>query len=43
MDDVEMVEAVTQPVDYVLSRVLTGHKGEVKSVASTSQGMMRAE
>ncbi|KAF8361888.1 ufd-3, partial [Pristionchus pacificus] len=40
MDDVEMVEAVTQPVDYVLSRVLTGHKGEVKSVASTSQGMI---
>ncbi|GMT14457.1 hypothetical protein PFISCL1PPCAC_5754, partial [Pristionchus fissidentatus] len=40
MDDVEMTEAATQPHDYVLSRVLMGHKGEVKSVASTSQGMI---
>ncbi|GMS84207.1 hypothetical protein PENTCL1PPCAC_6382, partial [Pristionchus entomophagus] len=40
MEDVEMTEAATQPSDYVLSRVLTGHKGEVKSVASTSQGMI---
>ncbi|GMR36431.1 hypothetical protein PMAYCL1PPCAC_06626, partial [Pristionchus mayeri] len=40
MEDVEMGEAATQPADYVLSRVLIGHKGEVKSVASTSQGMI---